>query len=989
MLDEVTWDGKAIAGERTCALLRALAESGTRGLSEDALIEAIWGDELPDNPTKSLHVVVSRSRVATGADVIERTSRGYRLALDTAEVDIWALRPEGLRLAAEGQYARALPLLERVEPDDEVREALLRAQAAVRGVPAALTEYENYRARLSDTLGIDPSERLQALHRELLARDQPVRSGIRYDSDQLVGREADIAALEVLVRTHRLVSIVGAGGLGKTRLAHVIARTAEQPIVHFVELVSVASPEGVAVEVADMLGVRESISGHLIALRHADVVERIIDAIGTVPTLLILDNCEHVITAVAELAATLLARTPSLTILTTTRTPLHISAERIYQLPELSPEDAAALFIERATAARKDVFLDEEQIKILVARLDGLPLAVELAAAKVRVMSVDEIFRRLDNRFALLRGGSRDAPERHQTLLAVIDWSWNLLTEAERVALRRLSIFRDGFSLGGACAVIDGALSGGNANDLDDVEALELLTSLVNQSLVVVREGNGIRYRLLETVREFGRMQLVDAGDDAATQARLIAWAMNFSDEVSPQLYSPQQVAMMSLIRSEEGNLADVLRSCLTKEDLAAVATIFAVLSNFWSIEGTHLKVFNLGPAVVRLLVSRPTPPELADKVRTSLILAVFTDTFLRGAVDGAAWQHLNELGPGDDPRVGPVARVLLEIGPDDGGLQNVKALLRLVDDPDQNVARTALMFSAHIHQNEGDIAAARSMSQRALQLCDDNQGPWMRAMLTAQLCEFTLSAGDDDEAKLYALQAQPLLKALGARDDYIQTRMALALIALRSGALDEAEQIIDEVGRDELDQSIFGATMSLECCKAELLIARGDVQAGIEAYHQTWKHMGERGIPGVDWTMDFAPWEVLPQSALIAVACRHHEQAGEGVGMASAHRDDLLGKTIAATLSDATGGFLDIPVLGCALFGLAAWELVFGDKLIAAQLLTYADRFAFSRMFPSFDWGWATSLAQPADLPPRTQTELREDAHNLLTQLSKNSLVR
>ena len=240
-------------------------------------------------------------------------------------------------------------------------------------------------------------------------------------------------ALAETIRTSRVTSIVGPGGLGKTRLAHLMGRLAEQPVVHFVELAGVTSPEGVVVEVGDVLGVRESIAGKLTgAARRTDLLSRILDQIGTAPALLILDNCEHLVDAVADLVQVLVTRTPSLRVLTTTRAPLGIAAERVYQLPQLGLDDAVELFTERATAARPGVRLDPGEIRSLVSRLDGLPLAVELAAAKVRVMSVAEIERRLENRFTLLSGGTREAPERHQTLLAVIDWSWNLLDDEER-----------------------------------------------------------------------------------------------------------------------------------------------------------------------------------------------------------------------------------------------------------------------------------------------------------------------------------------------------------------------------------------------------------------------------------------------------------------------------------------------------------------------------------------------------------------------------
>lgn len=985
VLDEVAWEGREVTGDRTAALLRALVDAGPTGLSKDELVGEVWADGAPANPHKALQVVVSRARSATSADAIERTRRGYKLSLAPSEVDAWALRPEGLRLAAEGRYADALPLLERAASGDdgEVMAALLRAIAGVQGVPAALARYEEYRAELADALGVDPSPELRALHVELLASDRPVRSGVRYDADRLVGRDADAAALRALVRTHRVVSIVGTGGLGKTRLAHLIARSAEQPVVHVVELAGVTSPEGVAVEVADALGVRESVSGHAAPTRPADLLTRLVDAVGTVPVLLVLDNCEHLVEAVAELVSALVTRTPRLTVLTTSRIPLGLPAERTYPLPELSPDEAAELFADRATAARPGVVLDPVEVHDLVVRLDGLPLALELAAAKVRSMSVAEISRRLDNRFALLRGGSRAAPERHQTLLAVIDWSWNLLTEEQRVALRRLAVFRDGFSLDGAAAVLGhdacesptpGASRRAPASEERTLGAgtRELVAALVEHSLVVVREAADVRYRLLETVREFGRMQLLAAGDEAAAEQRLHAWATELAGRAGARLTTSDQVATMTLVREEEGNLVDVLRRSLAEGDVPAVTALFGVLAGFWMVEGTHTKVMNLGPAVVELLLPVPVAPELADGVRIALSVVGINEMIFRETIDAALLDRLRELGPGANPQVAPLVRVMVECW-SLGDLQ-LERLAGLVDDPDHGVARLALLWSSHAYENLGDFVAARSAATRALELCDDSQGPWMRGALLATTSGLAFQAGDLVAAGQHARAALPILRALGAYEDCAQTSGILAMIALHEGRLDEAERIFDEVAADDSARAFFSGAMELMCGRAELLLAGGRTEEGLAAYATALVSIRERGMPGSGIPpAAFAPWVMFTQSALVAAFVRHGRRA-------QSDRDELLGSTRTVA---AGNGLVDVPVLGSALFALAVWELTFADRAAGAALLAYADRFAFNRMLPSLDWAWATSLAQPADIGPGDPAQLRGAVHALLAQLS------
>ncbi|GAB3194865.1 hypothetical protein GCM10027062_00120 [Nocardioides hungaricus] len=980
VLDDVAWDGVAVPGERTHALLRALADAGPRGLSEQSLVVEVWGDDVPANPTKALQVVVSRARSATAADVIERTARGYRLALAAADVDAWALRPEGLRLAAAGEYAAALPLLERASPDDEVTAALLRAIAGVHGVPAALERYAAYREDLADRLGVDPSPALRALHAELLARDRPVREGLLYEASRLIGREGDVAALEGMIRGSRVTSIVGAGGLGKTRLAHLMGRLAEQPVVHFVELAGVTSPEGVAVEVGDVLGVRESVAGRLTtaAARRTDLIGRIVDQVGTAPALLILDNCEHLVDAAADLVSALVARTPALRVLTTTRAPLGIAAERVYQLPQLGLDDAVELFVERASAARPGARLDRAEVEAVVARLDGLPLAVELAAAKIRVMSVAEIGRRLENRFALLSGGSRDVPERHQTLLAVIDWSWNLLGEAERTALRRLAVFRDGFSLTGAEAVIGG-------------DALAPLSSLVDQSLVTVVEGaGGLRYRLLETVREFGQMQLVDAGDDIETAGRVRDWGVAFADRASARLFGPGQVETMTEIRSEEGNLVDLLRRCLRDRDVEGTTVLMACLSDFWTVEGSHLKVVGLARDVEDVVADAPVPEHRVPALRSTLVAIAFNTLIFSDTFASRAMSRLESIdaGTGRD-RSEAQALVLLAARK---GLERAdpSALEALCDDAEPRVRQLALQWASNLRENLGDLVEARRLAELSWEIADGRDGPWTRTLVSAQLAGITIQLGEMDQALRHAAEALPVMESLGASEDVAQLKAVLALAAMEEGRYDDAARIFDDIERDDAGSGVFGAAIILLCGRPELDLVAGRIEEGLRSYRDAVRILRSRPVPGLAESADFEPWVFYPQSAAVC-AHVHHDRREPVRGM----RDDLRAK-LPAMLAGDSGLFLDYPAVGSVLVALAEWELAGSPAPATAEravrLLVVADLFGYNRQLPSLGWAPAAALAESvlpggldrirATIGVHPAPELREEALRLVTEL-------
>jgi predicted ATPase/transcriptional regulator with XRE-family HTH domain len=388
-------------------------------------------------------------------------------------------------------------------------------------------------------------------------REVPIRHNLPAPLSSFVGRAADLAAVTRLLTTSRLLTLTGSGGCGKSRLAveaarQVVAQYADG--VWLVELAALGAPDRVAHAIAHALGVPESpAESMLVTLQHFLTAKRL---------LLILDNCEHLIDACAVVVEALLRQDPGLAFLATSREVMRLSREVIYRVPSLSfPSDgpltladlnqfeATQLFVERARSARSDRDLQQSDagaIAEICRRLDGIPLAIELAAARVPVLTPPDLAHRLDDRFRLLTGGSRTALARYQTLRASIDWSYGLLSEAEQVVFRRLAVFVGSFSWEAAEAVCG---RGEVEVRFPREGLLELLPRLVDKSLVQADlSGEEVRFHLLETLREYAWGRLVEAGEDEVLRRSHLAWYQALADRVSglPMVGQPRVVTELA-----------------------------------------------------------------------------------------------------------------------------------------------------------------------------------------------------------------------------------------------------------------------------------------------------------------------------------------------------------------------------------------------------------------------------------------------------------
>ncbi|MER7186499.1 BTAD domain-containing putative transcriptional regulator, partial [Streptomyces hyaluromycini] len=549
------------------------------------------------------------------ADLPDRTAEAARV--DVRRLD--ALRARHTAALALGQAEQSLPELTALcdaHPLDEPLQALrLRALHSTGRTAEALAAYDGVRHLLADRLGSDPGPELRALHAELLdpapTADEPSRPGnLRARLTSFVGREADIETIRGDLAAARLVTLLGPGGAGKTRLSQEAAETvryAARDGVWLAELAPVDDPADVPEAVLSALGARQAVlygggaeAMRAAADRHDDPVERLVEHCARRRMVLVLDNCEHVVDAAADLAARLLERCPDLTILATSREPLGVPGELLRPVEPLPEPVALRLLADRGAAARPGftVGADDETAAAcaeICRRLDGLPLAIELAAARLRVLTPRQIADRLDDRFRLLTSGSRTVLPRQQTLRAVVDWSWDLLDAGERDVLGRLSLFAGGCDLAAAEAVCGPA-------------ALDALGSLVDKSLVVAApsgeaEDGGMRYRLLETVAEYAAERLDESGERAAAERAHLTYYRELARTTDPLLRGPGQRAAIARLRLEYENLRTALRHAVAVRDEHEALCLLHSLFWYWQMHDQRIEtrawcadVIALGP---------------------------------------------------------------------------------------------------------------------------------------------------------------------------------------------------------------------------------------------------------------------------------------------------------------------------------------------------------------------------------------------------------
>ena len=628
-----------------------------------------------------------------------------------------------------------------------------------------------------------------------------------------VGRSSEISELRELMRAMRAVTLCGAGGIGKTRLALrlLAAIGAEFPDgASFVELGEVRQPEHVVARVAAAVGVHEE--------RGRPLLDTLADSLRHRRTILVLDNCEHLVNACAALCKRLLASSPGLQIVCTSREPLRVAAEAVWQVPplalptvvpppgdsgglaELRDFDAIRLFATRAAAATPAFTLgptNAAAVATICRALDGLPLAIELAAAWVRVLSVDQIAARLDRRLALLTSADRSVPARQQTLRATFDWSYDLLSGPEQIMLRRLSVF-PGWSLDMAEQVC--------ADDsLPAADIVDLLTALADKSLIELEPEvlGEARYRLLETVREYAAGWLALAGETAVMERRRREYTVRQTERAAavgmalePGPWSAR-VDAFRRFQVEKPNLYEVLGSCLSDGDAETGLRLCSGFRLVWIVNGT----FAEGAAWFDNLLALPAAAVVPDSVRGRALISRAQLAMATGSpqADEQASAGLELCwAAGEQFWVAAGLNLLTEIAlhaghPDAAAERADEALQVARSAGDRWNEGYALGTMAAIAGHRGNFRAAQRLGEEALLVMREIQQLWGSARALLGLGDLAQQRGEHGFAREYYLEALAVLREVDARPEIARCLAGLGRIALDQWDLVSARQHLTE----------------------------------------------------------------------------------------------------------------------------------------------------------------------------------------------------
>jgi len=624
----------------------------------------------------------------------------------------------------------------------------------------------------------------------------PVATPLPAPASQLVGRERELAAVTELVlhSDSRLVTLVGPGGIGKTRLARAVAATFAADRAVFVDLSPLTEPELVVPTIAHALGLSDTSRS---ALELALINQH---------WLLVLDNFEQVVEAARDVEQ-LLQASAGLRILVTSRAPLHLSGERSYFVPPLATPDAVDLFVRRAQATRPGFQLtadNETAIAEICTRLDGIPLALELAAARVRVLSAQQIAHRLEERFELLTAGAADAPARHRTLRAALDWSFLMLGAPERALLRRMAVFAGGASLDALEAVVVDDM-------LDRRDLLDVLTNLVDHSLVGVHEQAGeARYRLLETVRQYGLERLREAGEDRNMRERTAAWCLELAERAEPELMGSRPRTWLDLLERELDNIRGALswwHECGAADNALRLA---GALWKFCEVHG-HIGEGRAWLAAALALDGQASVDQLVRSKAlhgAGILAGVGGDCEQAREIHEANAALRRQLGDtrGVAMSLLHLADVLRSQGQTERAIDLANeclALFRTLDD--RRMCATTLNNLGMALVDRRAFAAARAALEEALSVFRALDCPRQIGCVLDNLGDLARQEGSFARAEAHLIESLQIFQTLNAAWDAAFGLQSLALVAVAQG---EAERAARLFGAAEAHRGAAGAAL-------------------------------------------------------------------------------------------------------------------------------------------------------------------------------------
>ncbi|HEY0473885.1 MAG TPA: BTAD domain-containing putative transcriptional regulator [Kribbella sp.] len=905
------------------AQARALLTQGERLWRGEALTD------LRDLPFAQIEADrLAELKLGASEDLAEATVAGGHAREVTAELE---------------RLATTHPLRERLH------ELLIRALYADGRQAEALAAYERVRTILADELGADPGTRLRDLQVKVLRGDSidpaasavvlaPVdaapKSNLRTPLTSFVGRSEDIAELtRLLSNGTRLVTMVGPGGAGKTRLATETGRSLMEQGADGIWLVELA-PLGDAADVAPAmltaLGASEYVDTVKTAFRPTQLptsraaTERLVEVIADRRVLLVLDNCEHLVQEVARLVDSLLAVCPRLRVLTTSREPLSIPGEHLHQvgplgLPPVDSTDdgypSVQLFVDRARAVRPDFAITDgnrEAIAEICRRLDGMPLAIELAAARLRALTPVQIVERLADRFRLLTSGSRTALPRHQTLRAVVEWSWELLEPEEQAVARRLSVFSGGATLEAAEQVCGGP-------GLPAEAVLGVLASLVDKSLVeAAADDRSVRYGMLETVKAYGAEQLAASEESGDVRQAHTKYFLQLAAQANTKLRTGEQLQWISRFDADNENLLETLRTTVDAGDAANSIELVSVLGEYWNMRGRPAEAI----AWFEAALSVPGPTKPLTRAATVLMYAV--GTISTGddlpASFGKAIRALAEvrrLGRQHDEvrnsAVGMLTNAIwAAVRRDKPGITRELDEARAL--PDLWTRSMATMLQAMFNENEGEISQMLADLESAMAGFRQLGDRWGTSLALRGMASYYGAVGDHGAVLAALTEALRLIAELGTTEGVPQLLCSGALSRAELGDLDgaladlhRARQMSEQTG------SRIGQSMALVGLSA-LALRRGDIDEAGE--------LAESAYALVNLTVErMAPHGhalVMAQRARVAVAL------GD---LPAARKHSCLGLDLALTTDD-------MPLLSMVVESAVEVDLLAGETERAARLL-------------------------------------------------------